>query len=275
MKIYSLANSITFGYNKGLNNQVNKKLETTEKDSKKSQSAREMARDLRNRNLDCMKLEDKLRRAEKFNNHAEIDFYKDIFISSKSAVTDKLNKRFPNMDYLTKELMEYQREVIDRQITNKNHWLVEIVDELTDMLAYNEFNKEEEISEKFNQKRAEGQSKTKSKTSINSEVPAKKPDDETNNLVQLFVPDEYSPAGFESIGAMDELKGELYDKIIYPIKNPEQAELDRIEYGKRFPRGIMFYGPSGCGKTYLMEAIAQEPEYLCINLKLQKSVQLL
>ena len=269
MKINSLACSPAFGYNKAINNQINKKLESTEKDSKKSQSSREMARDLRNRNLDCMKLEDKLRRAERFNNHAEIDFYKDLFISSKSALTNKLNKRFPNTDYLVKELFEYQREIIDRQLTDKNHWLVEIVDNLANILAENDVQKEETISKAFNRKRVH-QEQQKPEKSVILEVPAKKPEDKANNLVQLFVPNEYSPTGFQSIGAMDELKDELYDKIIYPIRNPEQAELDRIEYGKKYPRGIMFYGPSGCGKTYLMEAIAQEAGVPLYKLKIAK-----
>ena len=276
MKIYSIANSPTFGYNKQLNNEVNKKLEATGNNNKKTQSSRTMAKDLLRMNKDCMQLEDKLRRAERLHNHAEVDFYKDLFINSKVSVTEKIDKRFPNSEYLSKELYEYQREVIDRQITDKNHWLVEITDELADIAASNLISKEDlrllhSIKSKKNEtSKSESPTETTPSTQESSQVPVKKSDDKDNTLVELFIPNEYSPTGFESVGAMSELKAELYDKIVSPLRFPEQAELDRIEYGKRFPRGIMFYGPSGCGKTFIMEAIAQESGVPLFKFKVSK-----
>ena len=69
---------------------------------------------------------------------------------------------------------------------------------------------------------------------------------------------EFSPNGFSDVAGMEKLKQELYEDIIEPVNNPEQAKIDFEEYGKRTPYGILLYGPPGCGKTYITEALANE-----------------
>ena len=90
-------------------------------------------------------------------------------------------------------------------------------------------------------------------------------------IIERFEPTLSSPTGFESIGGMDSLKEDLYDKIIYPALHPEEAKLDFEEYGKRYPRGIMLYGPPGCGKTFILEALSQEAKLPLFKLKISKA----
>lgn len=70
---------------------------------------------------------------------------------------------------------------------------------------------------------------------------------------------------------MDELKKEITDKLIFPIRNPDIAKIDEVEYGKRYPRGILLYGPPGCGKTFTVEALAQELKLPLLKLKVGKA----
>ena len=80
-----------------------------------------------------------------------------------------------------------------------------------------------------------------------------------------------SPEGFKDIMGMDELKKELIQDVIEPVKNPEQAKQDFLEYGKKMPTGIMLYGPPGCGKTYIIEALANEIESPVFTLEIGKA----
>lgn len=70
---------------------------------------------------------------------------------------------------------------------------------------------------------------------------------------------------------MDEIKETLSDKVIFPILNPEEAKLDEVEYGKKAPRGELFYGPPGCGKTSVIEAVSMESGVPLYKLKISKS----
>lgn len=82
-----------------------------------------------------------------------------------------------------------------------------------------------------------------------------------------FMPNDESPKGFSSIGGMETLIKDLNEKIVYPIKNPEEAKLNAIEYGTKFPRATLLYGPPGCGKTFIAEAIAREANVPFFKLK--------
>lgn len=102
--------------------------------------------------------------------------------------------------------------------------------------------------------------------------------------VQHFTRKEWKPWGFEAVAGMDELKNELKDSFIKPLrfkfmveklKNNESNE-DKTqedikkhelilklynEYEKfkiSIPTGMLFYGPPGTGKTFITKKLAEE-----------------
>ena len=60
--------------------------------------------------------------------------------------------------------------------------------------------------------------------------------------------------GFAEIAGMDELKQNLGQRVLWPLKHPEKA----MQYRLHLPNGILFYGPPGCGKTYFASKLAEE-----------------
>ena len=58
----------------------------------------------------------------------------------------------------------------------------------------------------------------------------------------------------DDVGGYEDVKGELREAIIAPIKQKELA----YTYGIKPPNGILLFGPPGTGKTLLMKAMAKE-----------------
>ncbi|XP_071538476.1 nuclear valosin-containing protein-like isoform X2 [Panulirus ornatus] len=59
---------------------------------------------------------------------------------------------------------------------------------------------------------------------------------------------------WEDIGGLEDVKEELREKILDPIKYAKLHE----EFGASRPNGILMWGPPGCGKTLLAKAVANE-----------------
>ncbi len=70
--------------------------------------------------------------------------------------------------------------------------------------------------------------------------------------------DENELKGFASLGGMKELKKQLTEDIIIPLKDPAKAKYNEKHYGIKMPNGILFYGPPGCGKTTIVERLSVE-----------------
>ncbi|MFH0861783.1 MAG: AAA family ATPase, partial [Candidatus Altiarchaeota archaeon] len=69
---------------------------------------------------------------------------------------------------------------------------------------------------------------------------------------------------FKDVGGLDDVKEEIKNKIVYPLKNPEAAK----QYGRKLGGGMLLYGPPGCGKTYIAKATAGECEASFFNVKI-------
>lgn len=241
-------NNINFGYNAEANDQMNSALE-------KAKKRKHIANTYLELNQWCMKTEDLIR-----NNELRADFrtgetLKEVFVPIKTALTDALDKKFPNMNYKLKEYTTYKLEAdayLKECPEDEDNWLVWMRDSLDPDNADDDDENNSTIAE------------------VNTNTSAlKKAAD--SKLLELYSPNRWSPLGLDSLGGMDELKAEIKDKLIFPIRNPEIARIDEIEYGKRYPRGILLYGPPGCGKTFTVEALAQELQLPLYKLKVGKA----
>ena len=69
--------------------------------------------------------------------------------------------------------------------------------------------------------------------------------------------------GFAAIAGMDELKEQLREEVIEPLRNPEEYE----RYGVTLPNGMLLYGPPGCGKTFFAKHFAEEVgfHFMCVT----------
>jgi len=68
------------------------------------------------------------------------------------------------------------------------------------------------------------------------------------------VPVERETINFSDVAALDDVKEEIREEIIYPIIRPDLAK----QYGRHGGGGILLYGPPGCGKTYIAKAAIGE-----------------
>lgn len=67
---------------------------------------------------------------------------------------------------------------------------------------------------------------------------------------------------FDDVAGMNDLKGELQEKVIEPARNPETYE----KYGLDITNGVLLHGPPGTGKTHVSKALAGELEFNFIEI---------
>jgi SpoVK/Ycf46/Vps4 family AAA+-type ATPase len=59
---------------------------------------------------------------------------------------------------------------------------------------------------------------------------------------------------WDSIGGYHDVKSQLIETVIWPIKHAEKFKVMNVEP----PRGVLLYGPPGCSKTMMARAVATE-----------------
>jgi len=68
---------------------------------------------------------------------------------------------------------------------------------------------------------------------------------------------------WDEVGGLEEVKEELKEAVVWPLKNPEVFK----RMGIQPPKGILLFGPPGCGKTMLARVVATESESNFISIK--------
>ena len=279
MNIRRIDAKTTFGYDKQLNKDLVNKL----KEDKTHHP--DLIKTIQSLNSYCNRTENMIN-SNIQNSDLSGQLY-EAFLSSKLTLANLVDWTYPELNYNSTEMMHYMKEShgfihdwhfgvatefssliqSNREIYGENdNFGVVAVDpsELTP--------EEKEIIDAFEE--AETQYDNTNNKNVPPNKDATTKDDEEvqiTDLVEFFKPTFSSPKGFESVGGMENLKEELYDKVIFPLINPEEAERDLEDYGKQYPRGIMLYGPPGCGKTFILEALAQEAKIPLFKLKISKA----
>ena len=260
MRINSV-DTTTFGYNKNLDKRLSRKLIENEKDMECTIISQ--YRDFCNENEELLDLY--------YAGTSRAAEFVYALANAKHTLVDMVERKFPELNYRETEIKHYKRvaDKIAKQGIDDNPWQYEVLDELDLMSYHDDFMSDEDscavrviggdTTVPYEQKLADLEAK-KSEFAPSLTYEEKLMAIPDSDVVELFRPTFSSPQGFKSIAGMEDLKTDLYDKIIYPIQHPEEAKLDLAEYGKRQPRGVLFYGPPGCGKTYITEALSLEAE---------------
>lgn len=76
---------------------------------------------------------------------------------------------------------------------------------------------------------------------------------------------DVSGTTWDDIGGYDDVKEEIFDRVVLPLKHPER--LRRLGYDT-VPQHVILEGPSGTGKTLFAKAIANEVDANVITVKL-------
>ncbi len=261
MRIQRIGYTPTFGYNKRLNNELNKKLDAEKPDD-------EMANTIRNLNNYCNSTEELIRSSK---NEAEEDEFLSAFTAPKITLAGLIDIKYPELNYSAREKKSYLNEIPKNLDPDEIPWQRIVAEDFAMHDAEENIENDPDVVYFILQAKNEQPAESVPQTKVQNIETAIEAIGETPDIIERFVPTFSSPKGFESLGGMTELKEELNDKILYPATHPEEAKQDFAEYGKRPPRGIMLYGPPGCGKTSIAEAMAMESQLPLFKLKISKA----
>lgn len=264
MKISQISyNNTSFGYDKKLNDDLKQAL--------KEYPDREFAKTLQALNSQCNALERTIKREEKKEepNKTLLSDYSDLFLSLKQSLTAYVSVYLENLKFADREHIHYEDEFIKRGCP-KDDWRLDACNHIAEWISDGPVvklapDKNEDDDDDDEPTSPVSVPKPVKPTSPASSASAMQPAKATLKLsedscLQRFEPTVSSPKGFSDVAGMYKLKETLKEGILQMLQNPQQAQLDFEEYGKKVPRGLLLYGPPGCGKTYITEALAGEIE---------------
>ena len=279
-KISSPRSLTTFGHSPKSQNYIEKKL--AQDDDKAFADSFKRCVD------ECNKMEEAIKKGEKSKKHDKehIDALENLFLSLKQVVLDTIMTEYDDSnDYLISEY-DYYKKSLNRCKDKQLNWRSSLIDSIAtwDYDGVTPKGREKLIRRKAQaeaEKRIKQQQEAKAAGSAFSETFGlssmvldkiqsfdkeqmdifakqfleKAPKDVTLGVMS---DEKGAPKGFSEVVGMEELKKRLKEEIIDPVKDPNQAKQDFLDYGKEIQNGVLLYGPPGCGKTYIIQALANE-----------------
>ncbi len=252
MKINTIHNNQSFGYNPQYHAKVQKTLE-----NKKRENVF-LAQYLSQADKFSLAIEDKLVELEKDKKDKTQSYLNlcDYLIDFKDLIALNIESYFPNLKYAKNLLEQYEKE--SKNVSeNKSDWRKSLINHLKQYIIEDK----KAISTNSNEQKTTQDTKEESQKVLKEfqeqaidEYLAKK----SSELITKFTPSQSSPEGFKSIAGMEEVKQRLQEEIIDYVSDPAKIQEDMEEYGITLARGFLLYGPAGCGKTFITEALALE-----------------
>lgn len=258
-------NKTSFGYDKKLHSEL--------KDRLASYSDNEWAKDLSTLNNYANRLESRVVRESKKGktDNSKYEDYLDIFLNLKSILAGFVSITFTDMNFADREFNYYYDEFV-KAGSNPDDWRLDVCENIDEWISPELKNKlpkkksdpsKERYVPKFDEDGVEiqevpVQEKPKLSPKVQSIVDQITANLSPKSLLEVYTPSEHSPKSFADVAGMETLKRDLQEGIIQLINDPEQAQRDFEDYGKKCPKTILLYGPPGCGKTYITQALSGE-----------------
>ena len=275
--------NITFGYNLRVNTQLVQALNNAKKNKAFSDYIKELV-------VSTNKAERALKTAEKKGYKTLLTSLIASFVPAKILLVDMINSLFPDYEYRANEIEAYEEEMADNNISQDDpHWMSILVSTLKDHEAQDQAEvaahvlskvmKEQFPRLQFDFSGITGALKSQYLEAVDeadeydefdendiNETTAANDDKNLKARIALgkskvfhYEPtSENEKKGFASLGGMKELKKQLMEDIVIPLRDPKAAKYNEEHYGIKRPNGILFYGPPGCGKTTIVERLSVE-----------------